>query len=287
MAEHSRPRPERADTPQLAAFRRLKTDQPELATAVDMQVEIVVLQHRVQARVSTPWIDFDPAWLAHHLRDGAPMLKFSEVPFEFGELRVIFRQVTEILRRYDLLEPPDYDALQAIIRRGRPEAADAEAWFNAAAIRPRPVGYAAPDLPDAFLQVLAVSARPFLGRAVESLQSRVDLAAWTRPYCPYCGGDSELAVITPSGDRRLACGRCAGVWPFDERACPYCDNRHPSYRTTMATPDRRYVLVACEACKRYVKTYDARGAERPFMFDVDTIATLPLDAAALQRGYQS
>jgi len=287
MTDHSRPRPERADTPQLAAFRRLKSEHPELAAAVDMQVEIVVLQHRVQARVSTPWIDFDPAWLARRLRDGSPMLRFSEIPFEFGELRVIFRQVTEVLRRYELLEPPDYEALQALIRRGRPEAADAEAWFDAAAIRPRAPGGAAPALPDSFLQVLAIGARPFLGRAVESVQSRVDLAEWIRPYCPYCGGDPELAVVTPSGDRRLACGRCAGVWPFAEHVCPHCDNRHPSFRTTMATADRRYVLVACEACKRYLKTYDARGAERPFMFDVDAIATLPLDAAALQRGYQA
>jgi hypothetical protein len=36
-----------------------------------------------------------------------------------------------------------------------------------------------------------------------------------------------------------------------------------------------------------VKAYDARGADRPFMLDVDTIATLPLDAAAQQRGYRA
>lgn len=286
MAEPSRPRPERADTPQLAAFRRLKIEQPELAAAVDMQVELVVLQHRVQARVSTPWLEFDAAWLARRLGEGVPILTFEEVPFDFGELRVIFRQVTELLRRYDVLEPPDYDALQSLIRRGRPEAGDVETWFTAAAVRPRPAP-AAPPLSDTLAQVLAISARPFLGRAVESLQNRVDLTAWSRPYCPYCGGDCELAVITPSGDRRLACGRCGGIWPFDEHVCPHCDARHPSHPTTMATANRRYLLVACDVCKRYVKTYDARGADRPFMLDVDTIATLPLDAAALQRGYQS
>jgi FdhE protein len=286
MTEPSRPRPERADTPQLAAFRRLKVAQPELATAVDMQVELVVLQQRVQSRVSTPWLDFDAGWLARRLGEGVPILRFQEVPFDFGELRVMFRQVTEVLRRYDVLEPGDYESLQAIIRRGRPESADAAAWFNAAAVRPRLPQEATPDTPEAFTQVLTVSARPFLGRAVESLHSRVDLAPWNRPYCPYCGGDPELAVMTPSGDRRLACGRCAGVWPFDELACPHCDDRHPSSRTTMATSDRRYQVVACDACKRYVKTYDARGADRPFMLDVDTIATLPLDAAAMQRGYQ-
>ena len=54
MTQPSRPRPERADSPEFAAFRRLKADQPDLAGAVDMQVEIVVMQRRVQARLSTP-----------------------------------------------------------------------------------------------------------------------------------------------------------------------------------------------------------------------------------------
>jgi len=38
-------------------------------------------------------------------------------------------------------------------------------------------------------------------------------------------------------------------------------------------------------CRRYLKAYDARRASRPVMPVVDTIATLPLDAAAMQRGY--
>jgi hypothetical protein len=287
MTEPSRPRPERADTPELAAFRRLKIDHPELAGAVDMQVELVVLQHRVQARISTPWIDFDAGWLGGRLADGMPILRFEELPLDFGELRVIFRQITEVLRRHDVLEPADYDALQAEIRKGRPELSDAALWYNAAAIRPNATGGAVAEaLSEAFLQVLTVGMRPFLGRAVEAVQSRGDPARWTRAYCPYCGGDPELAVITASGERRLACGRCAGSWPFDEHACPYCDNRHPAFRRAFVMQGGRYQLVACEACKRYMKTYDARGSDRPFLFDVDTIATLPLDAAALQRGYQ-
>ena len=35
----------------------------------------------------------------------------------------------------------------------------------------------------------------------------------------------------------------------------------------------------------HIKAYDARNAVRPVMIAVDTIATLPLDAAAMQRGY--
>jgi hypothetical protein len=38
-------------------------------------------------------------------------------------------------------------------------------------------------------------------------------------------------------------------------------------------------------CKRYLKAYDGRNALRPVMIAVDSIATLPLDAIAMQRGY--
>lgn len=287
MTHTHRPRPERADSPELAAFRRLKADQPELSGAVDMQVEIVVMQHRVQARLTTPWLDFDPAWLNRQLSDGRPIVRFDEIPFDWGELRVLFRQVADLLRRYDLLEPADAASLQELIRSGRPSADDVAAWYGESATRGNHAPGPLPGLPETVGQVLTLSARPFLARTIETLHQRVDLTPWTRSYCPFCGGDAELALLTRTGDRRLACGRCTGVWPFEEQACPHCDNRLPGYQKSFASPDGRYRLIGCDACRRYIKAYDARGADRPFMLDVDTIATLPLDAAALQRGYQS
>jgi FdhE protein len=287
MTQPSRPRPERADSPEFAAFRRLKTDQPELASAVDMQVEIVVMQRRVQSRLSTPWLEFDAAWLVRQLADGKPIVRVDEIPFDWGELRVLFRQVADILRRYDLLEPADAATLEQLIRSGRPAPEDVAEWYASSANRDSKGGRPTSDLPETASQVLTLSARPFLARTVETLHQRVDLSPWTRPYCPFCGGDPELALLTPSGERRLACARCTGVWPFAEHACPHCDNRLPGYQTSFASPDGRYRLMACDACMRYVKAYDARGADRPFILDVDTIATLPLDAAAIQRGYRA
>jgi len=287
MTQPSRPRPERADSPEFAAFRRLKADQPELAGAVDMQVEIVVMQRRVQARLSTPWLGFDAAWLVRQLADGRPIVRVDEIPFDWGELRVLFRQVTDILRRYDLLEPADAATLEQLIRSGRPAPEDVAEWYASSANRDSKGGRPTSDLPETASQVLTLSARPFLARTVETLHQRVDLSPWTRPYCPFCGGDAELALLTPSGERRLACARCTGVWPFPEHACPHCDSRLPGYQTSFASPDGRYRLMACDACMRYVKAYDARGADRPFILDVDTIATLPLDAAAIQRGYRA
>ena len=287
MTQPHRPRPERADSPELAAFRQLKVAQPELAGAVDMQVELVVMQHRVQARLSTPWLEFDAVWLARQLGEGRPILRFEELPFEWGEFRTLFRQVSEVLRRYDLLEQADLGHVQELIRNGRPTRDDVAVWYEETASRKAGRPAAASSQTDAVGQVLALTARPFLARTIETLHQRVDLAPWTRPYCPYCGGDAELALLLRPGETRLACGRCTGVWPFPEHACPHCDNRLPRYQTSYASRDGRYRLIGCDACRRYIKAFDAQKADRPFMLDVDTIATLPLDAAALQRGYLS
>jgi FdhE protein len=92
-------------------------------------------------------------------------------------------------------------------------------------------------------------------------------------------------VITPSADRRLICGRCGAQWSFGAHTCPFCSNDDRSLITSFATRDGRYRVYACDVCRRYVKAYDGRSAARPVMVSVDSIATLPLDAAAIQKGY--
>ncbi len=65
----------RADTREVAELKQLKIAQPELATAVDMQLELLEVQRRVQGRVPLPWIQPDPAWLEktnHHHQPPRP-----------------------------------------------------------------------------------------------------------------------------------------------------------------------------------------------------------------------
>jgi formate dehydrogenase maturation protein FdhE len=45
-------------------------------------------------------------------------------------------------------------------------------------------------------------------------------------------------------------------------------------------------VEACNTCRRYLKGFDERHATRPLILTVDTIATLPLDAAAIQMGFE-
>ena len=132
--------------------------------------------------------------------------------------------------------------------------------------------------PPSLDQVLVLALRPFLARCAEALMQR-DLSAWTHGNCPFCGWEPDFAVIMPSADRRLICGRCVGQWAFGSLTCPFCANADRALITSFATRDARYRVYACDVCRRYLKAYDARNAARPVMVSVDTIATLPLDAA--------
>ena len=97
---------------------------------------------------------------------------------------------------------------------------------------------------------------------------------------------ADFSLITPAAERLLICSRCASRWRFHQLACPFCGNDDRSRLTSFATRDGWYRLTACDVCQRYIKAFDGRNATRSVLPAVDSIATLPLDAAAAQRGYR-
>lgn len=281
------PRPPRAEPREIVELRQIKATQPELAAAVDMQIALVDMQRRVQGRVPLPWIQPDPEWVKSQQQAGRPLVRFRDIPLEWSDFRLTFRQTADILLRFEALERPDYGAIVAIGRDGDTLQPIVTQWYDVssgvdgAASQPR----TPPDAPASLEQVLVLALRPFLGRCAEAISQRVDLSGWSHGHCPFCGWEPDFAAITPSAERRLICGRCAGQWPFPAIQCPFCANDDRALITSFATRDGRYRVSACDVCRRYIKAYDGRNAMRPVMVSVDSIATLPLDAAAIQRGY--
>jgi FdhE protein len=249
-----------------------------------MQLALVEMQRRVQGRVPLPWIQVDPAWATEQQRAGRPLVRFSDIPLEWSDFRLTFRQTADILHRYEALERADFEAIVTLSRNGNALQPIVTGWYNATSgVTATPT--AKPDAPANVDQVLVLALRPFLARCAEALSQRVDLSSWTHGHCPFCGWEPDFAVITPSADRRLICGRCTGQWAFAALTCPYCANDDRSLVTSFATRDGKYRVYACDVCRRYLKAYDGRRATRPVLVSVDSIATLPLDAAAIQRGY--
>jgi FdhE protein len=290
------PRSPRMETREVAELRALKDRQPDLADAVDMHLELIEHTRRIQSRIPLPWFELNSTTVARHQAEGRPIVKFEDIPLELTDLRLLVRQTADALRRHGALDEADYAQVQTVGRDMKLLALAAE-WYRRTAERHVAAPAGIGTVPGAGAepgggvtgmldQVLAISMRPFLSRCAEVLQ-RADLSAWTHGFCPLCGGEPDLSVITPSAERHLICGRCSLHWKFESLTCPFCNNSDRSRITSFATPDGQYRVYACDVCHRYLKAYDGRRASRPVMHLVDTVATLPLDAAAMQRGYSS
>jgi formate dehydrogenase maturation protein FdhE len=275
------PPTQRTEPREVAELRRLKKEQPDLADAADLQIELQQIQRRVQSRVPLPSIRLETDYLNGLLASG-PVLQFEHIPVDWSDLRFLLRAVASAMRGHDALDEMDYRRIEALCRDSSHLPAVIRSWFEAPRQGATPVHADAVGLE----QVLQQAMRPFLTRAAEAVMAKTTLTGWVHGTCPLCGGEPDLAVITPAADRVLICGRCSARWRFHQLTCPFCSNADRRRITSFASRDGQYRLYACDVCKRYLKAYDARRASRPVMPVVDSVATLPLDAAAMQKGYK-
>ena len=85
-------------------LKALAERQPALAPAALLQVDLIEAVRRVQGRISTPWIDTPTETLAARLASGQPLLTFAQVAFDWSDVRLLIRQVTDVLRRHEVID---------------------------------------------------------------------------------------------------------------------------------------------------------------------------------------
>src|SRR4051812_35094513 len=177
MVTERPPRTSRPESREVHELKQLKISQPELGSAVDMQVALVEMQRRVQARVPLPWIQADPAWVATQRQAGRPLVRFQDIPLEWSDFRLIFRQTADILVRFEALDRPDYDAIVALGREGGALQPVVSEWYD---VSPgaRDGARTPANAPESLEQVLVLALRPFLTRCAEAVAQRVDLSSW-------------------------------------------------------------------------------------------------------------
>lgn len=111
-------------------------------------------------------------------------------------------------------------------------------------------------------------------------------------FCPACGGPPQVSVFVDSGEalvtgqRRLVCARCANEWVYPRMTCVACGETESNKLVVFADPEQlpHLRIDACERCKRYIVSVDAR-LEAHAVPVVDELAALPLDIAAVERGF--
>ncbi len=252
----------------MVELRQIKLEQPELATAVDMQLALVDMQRRVQSRVPLPWIQVDPDWMRTQQAAGRPLVRFSDIPLEWSDFRLTFRQTADILQRFEALDRSDYQKIVAMGRDGNALEPLVTSWYDATSgvSGADPRRRAASDAPASLDHVLVLALRPFLARSAEALVQKVDLSGWTHGHCPCCGWEPEFAVITPTADRRLVCGRCRGAVAVCGTRMPVLPERRPHAhhvvrhtRRTLSRVGMRRLPAVPEGVRRAARDATADG----------------------------
>jgi FdhE protein len=111
---------------------------------------------------------------------------------------------------------------------------------------------------------------------------------WLKGYCPICGSLPILSILEGDGDRSLICSFCWHPWSVKRVFCPFCENldsKTQHYFYSEEESELRGDL--CDGCKKYLKTFDTRKAERMIYPPLEQIASLHLDYKAKELGYES
>src|SRR5689334_17959594 len=128
------PRPPRQESREAVELHAIRQRHPELAGAVDLHLELLELQRRIQVRVPLPSLELSADILERHQADATPILRFEDIPLDLTDLRLMVRQIADVLRRFGALEEDDYTKAQAA---GRDMSLTTQVgrWYRSAAER--------------------------------------------------------------------------------------------------------------------------------------------------------
>jgi FdhE protein len=141
---------------------------------------------------------------------------------------------------------------------------------------------------EALAPIAALAAMPILHACHRLAAGRAD-PAWARGYCPICGALPALAELRGlTRARRLRCGRCGADWAFPPLACVYCgvtDHEELGSLVPERGGESRKADI-CRACRGYLKSISTLSPLPADRIALEDLATVELDLAALENGYE-
>src|SRR5258706_11879008 len=176
----------RAESREVVELKGIKAAHPELASAVDMQLELVEVQRRVKARVPLPWIQHETPWLEAQVRSGRSAVRFGDIPLEWSDFRLSLRQTADILYRHETIDRAEHEQILALSRDGNALAPLVKQWDFATSHsdRSHPDELAPPGSPACRARVPLLALRPFVARCAEALLPGPEFSAWHPRHGP-------------------------------------------------------------------------------------------------------
>jgi FdhE protein len=103
-----------------------------------------------------------------------------------------------------------------------------------------------------------------------------------------CGSWPAFAEVRGiERSRYFRCGRCGGEWHARALCCPYCETIDHDELVALVPESggSNAAIDACRRCLGYVKTLTRLQGCPPETVMVEDLATVDLDVAALEHGY--
>jgi FdhE protein len=279
----------------LAALRKTR---PELGPGLDLQERLIRLSLTSARPPHTPSFPLPRDRVAARVRQGVPLLHDQPVSVDVHYAADLFSRTVNML-----LERDDADLqvrLRTLVGAATGGGLDPERLFTEAFVQHHD------HLADQAMQagvdgeLLLTLARhavaPLLqGYAAQlmPLVERVDdgsatSAQWHKGYCPVCGAWPMLGELRGVElAQYLRCSGCGGAWRSRRVLCPYCGN--DDYRTLQMLQvegEQRFRISVCERCKGFLKVGNAFDPPPAELVALDDLASMHLDLAAVERGYQ-
>src|SRR5688572_24854381 len=125
--------PARSEPREVVELRRLRERQPQLASAIDLQLELLEMHRRMAARVSIPRNYRDIPVLGERLARGETLLRYEDIALDWGELRRLLRDVSDLLRRFGMMEADHVQRLHALTRESQALEPLVRWWYESMA----------------------------------------------------------------------------------------------------------------------------------------------------------
>ncbi len=274
----------------------LRKQRPELDDALVLQQQIVSTQLSSPRPPELSAFALPRQQVAARMREGVPLLHGQPAIVDVRFAADLFGRLVSALS-------PRFDALAGAMASGQvdPENLFGEAFVQHADHLGQ-IAQAAGLDPDLLSGVARLAVAPVL-RAYAARLSRLlastdssgadDLdgshaEGWTHGYCPICGSWPLLGELRGADlVAWMRCGACGGGWQVLHGGCPFCGNADDQQLGTLTIDEgARFRAVVCQRCGTYLKVGNALEPPPTEVLAFDDVVSLPLDIAAVERGYR-
>jgi FdhE protein len=282
----------------------LRSARPQLGDALETQAALIRTVLALPRTPATAPFPLPREQAAARLREGVPLLHDQPIQLDIHFAADLFSRLLNTLRARD--DPDLRERLDRLIGALTDGAIDPQALFGEAFVHhPDHLAHIA-AVAGVDTDLLGVVARQAVGpllRAyaehvwpiVERLQAAeggADGTVWARGYCPVCGGWPLLGELRGLGaglepSEWLRCGACGSAWRQPGQGCVYCGKHDPrSLGLLRVDGEPRFRVRVCDCCQGYLKVGNAFDPLPAELLALDDLASVHLDVAATERGYQ-